>query len=121
MLLRRVLLLLVLCFAVTPSLAFGDDVSFKTGKCPRFPEDTITPCIAYCIKDSDCKEDMKCCPVGCMQKCVKPVSFKTGKCPRFPEDTITPCIAYCIKDSDCKEDMKCCPVGCMQKCVKPEP
>ncbi|XP_063587134.1 omwaprin-a-like [Penaeus indicus] len=72
MLLRRILLPLVLCFAAAPLLVFGDDVSLKTGKCPIFPEDTLAPCVVYCLKDSDCKEDMKCCSVGCMQKCMKP-------------------------------------------------
>uniref|UniRef100_A0A8C8VGQ4 WAP domain-containing protein n=1 Tax=Pelusios castaneus TaxID=367368 RepID=A0A8C8VGQ4_9SAUR len=51
-------------------------VPVKLGTCPPDYIHCIQPGTDECAKDSDCKEEKKCCYCHCAMRCVEPVDGK---------------------------------------------
>ncbi|XP_042318262.1 papilin-like [Sceloporus undulatus] len=93
----------------------------KPGMCPSKPLHEIPRSgQAYCMDDSACPGDEKCCQIGNITKCVLPLeATHPGYCPSNRSATASS--LRCFWDTDCASDEKCCPSQEHKRCTKAVP
>ncbi|XP_078504432.1 uncharacterized protein LOC144762993 [Lissotriton helveticus] len=94
------------------------------GVCPSYiiPKTLICPAVLNpsCNHDWKCKEDEKCCSVGCRRKCVKALPEKMGACPKDPLVINLEEICHkCNNDKDCPGNERCCAGPKGRECQPP--
>ncbi|XP_012513364.1 PREDICTED: WAP four-disulfide core domain protein 2 [Propithecus coquereli] len=114
--LTAALLLGLLLLDLPPVTGTGAE---KMGVCPEL--EANLNCTEECHSDSECADNLKCCPAGCATVCSVP-NEKKGSCPQvdisFPQLGL--CQDQCQVDSQCPGQMKCCRNGCGKvSCVTP--
>uniref|UniRef100_A0A671LFL0 WAP four-disulfide core domain 2 n=1 Tax=Sinocyclocheilus anshuiensis TaxID=1608454 RepID=A0A671LFL0_9TELE len=77
-------------------------ITAKPGVCPR-RKFGAGMCAEFCVNDSDCPNNEKCCSNGCGHECMAPYTVKPGRC-ALPKGT-----PMC----------KCCPTTCGHACSEP--
>uniref|UniRef100_A0A673JCJ1 WAP four-disulfide core domain 2 n=1 Tax=Sinocyclocheilus rhinocerous TaxID=307959 RepID=A0A673JCJ1_9TELE len=84
-------------------------ITAKPGVCPR-RKFGAGMCAEFCVNDSDCPNNEKCCSNGCGHECMAPYTAKPGVCPRRKFGAGM-CAEFCVNDSDCPNNEKCCSNG----------
>ncbi|XP_078092176.1 WAP four-disulfide core domain protein 3 [Mustelus asterias] len=103
-------------YLLTLSILFLDSTSAdkKGSSFRKHPSAGV--CADYCIDDSDCLRNQKCCSNG--HSCVSPRKDKNGSSPQ-KRPSAGVCSDYCIDDSDCPRIQKCCSNRCGHSCASP--
>uniref|UniRef100_A0A673J4X5 WAP four-disulfide core domain 2 n=1 Tax=Sinocyclocheilus rhinocerous TaxID=307959 RepID=A0A673J4X5_9TELE len=90
-------------------------ITAKPGVCPR-RKFGAGMCAEFCVNDSDCPNNEKCCSNGCGHECMAPYTV-VGHCPA--KLTVVPSSRGCVSDKDCSGGHKCCVFDCGAVCVPP--
>jgi len=108
----------------------------KSGECPATSFyakcAASTGALAGCQYDYSCPGTQKCCPYGCIKKCLEPAPLeKSGTCPQSdflymcanPSDEVPLPVDQCQSDAGCPGEQKCCTTPCTsaRSCVDPAP
>uniref|UniRef100_A0A673JI39 WAP four-disulfide core domain 2 n=1 Tax=Sinocyclocheilus rhinocerous TaxID=307959 RepID=A0A673JI39_9TELE len=114
-------------------------ITAKPGVCPR-RKFGAGMCAEFCVNDSDCPNNEKCCSNGCGHECTAPytgmniilyyIILMFGSAFSFPLNLLKPgrcalpkgtpmCAEYCYHDGQCPAEQKCCPTTCGHACSEP--
>ncbi|BFZ02736.1 hypothetical protein BsWGS_05775 [Bradybaena similaris] len=93
----------------------------KPGNCPAITNNDTSYCSDECNNDGDCRNDYKCCSLGCRRSCIPPevkdTSCQTKECPKGTY-CLTKEMPSCTTPDACYNVGDCVPCGprCKRAC-----